>query len=188
MRVITREDYEAEKQQILARIQEGVVFIYPTDTIYGIGCDATDPHAVTVLRRIKQRAEKPFSVIAPSKSWVLENCYVPDKSWLDKLPGPYTLILKLKKKQVVCEEVNLGSNTLGVRLLQHWTQEIPTLLGTPIVTTSANILNKDFMTNLHDLDEQVGNEVDFIIYEGEKKQRPSKIVDMTKEKVIIIER
>ena len=67
MRVISKEIYEKEKQQLLSRIQEGAVFIYPTDTIYGIGCDATDPEAVMTLRRIKKRDKKPFSVIAPSK-------------------------------------------------------------------------------------------------------------------------
>ena len=43
MRVITRDEYEPDKPGILSLIREGVVFIYPTDTIYGIGCDATDP-------------------------------------------------------------------------------------------------------------------------------------------------
>jgi len=189
MRVISKEIYEKEKQQLLSRIQEGAVFIYPTDTIYGIGCDATDPEAVMTLRRIKKRDKKPFSVIAPSKIWITQNCHVPDKTWLDKLPGPYTFILRLKNKDAVCSEVNpLDNGTLGVRIPNHWIREIPALLGSPLVTTSANILGEDFMTNLEDLNETVNNEVDFIIYEGEKKQRPSKIVDMTKEKVIIIER
>ena len=74
------------------------VFIYPTDTIYGIGCDATNDKLVEKIREIKQRENKPFSIIAPSVQWILDNFNV-NVRLIDKyLPGPYTLLLEKKQK------------------------------------------------------------------------------------------
>ncbi|UCG94990.1 MAG: Sua5/YciO/YrdC/YwlC family protein, partial [archaeon] len=93
--LLSREDSEKIEQLVL----QGSVFIHPTDTIYGLGCDATRYNSVIRIRQIKQREQKPFSVIAPSKEWILENCVVGEAD-LTRLPGPYTLILKLKQKCV----------------------------------------------------------------------------------------
>ncbi len=147
------------------------VFIYPTDTIYGIGCDARDSESVKRIREIKEREKKPFSVIAPSKNWIKENCFVGKE--LDKLPGAYTLILKLKK-DCICKEVNNGLDTLGVRIPKHWFSEIVKKLGFPIVTTSVNTTGEKFMTCLDDLDKNI--KVDFVIYDGELNGKPSKII------------
>ena len=78
---------EIKSAQIVKRINAGEVFIYPTDTIYGIGCDATNEGSVKSIRIVKQRFDKPFSVIAPSKQWILKN-FEANKSFIDKLPGP----------------------------------------------------------------------------------------------------
>ena len=160
MEILTKDD------KYLDRIRKGEVFIYPTDTIYGIGCDATNFKAVERIRKIKLRDIKPFSVIVPSKEWILENCYAKN---LDKLPGSYTLILKLKNK---CVSENVSKNTLGVRIPDHWISEVVKELGFPIVTTSVNKSGEKPMTSLKDLD----LEVDFVIYEGEKKGKSSEII------------
>ena len=99
MRVINFDEVNLEKQEIIDSITEGKIFIYPTDTIYGIGCNAQDAEAVSEIRSIKSRAQNPFSVIAPSVEWIKENCVVEKEAeaWLKKLPGPYTLIFKLKR-------------------------------------------------------------------------------------------
>ena len=91
---------------------KGAVFIHPTDTIYGIGCNAEVSSAVRKVRQLKARATNPFSVIAPSLEWINENCVVTKEAdeWLEKLPGPYTLILKLKNN-CVARSVNSGLNT-----------------------------------------------------------------------------
>ena len=111
--------------------------------------------------------------------------------WLEKLPGAYTLILKLKneKKQTLfSKEVNNGKNTIGVRIPSHWISEFVKELGFPIITTSANVSGEKNMTSLDDVDENIAGNVDFILFEGEKRGKPSKIVDLSVEKVKIIER
>ncbi|MEM4263796.1 MAG: L-threonylcarbamoyladenylate synthase [Candidatus Woesearchaeota archaeon] len=188
MRIINKDDYNTNKSKILKQIDEGAVFIHPTDTIYGIGCDATNEEAVKRIRDTKQRKDLPFNVIAPSRDWVRANCIVDKEAedWLAKLPGPYTIILKLKNPNAVAKSVNpTGDNTIGIRRPDHWISEITNELNKPIITTSANITGKNFMTSLDDLDINVKKKMDFIIYEGEKKGRPSTIVDLARKRGII---
>ena len=61
-------------------IKHGAVFIYPTDTIYGLGCDATNGVSVQRIKDLKYRdSDKPMSIIAPSVDWIKENCEVSDE-------------------------------------------------------------------------------------------------------------
>ncbi len=188
MRTLNKDDYNVNKHKILKQIDQGAVFIHPTDTIYGIGCDATNPEAVNKIRDAKQRRTQPFSVIAPSRDWVRANCIVDQEAedWLAKLPGPYTIILKLKNQNAVAKNVNpTEDGTIGMRRPDHWISEITNDLNKPIITTSANITGKNFMTSMDNLDLNVKKKMDFIIYEGEKKGRPSTIVDLARKRGIM---
>ncbi|HLC50295.1 MAG TPA: L-threonylcarbamoyladenylate synthase [Candidatus Nanoarchaeia archaeon] len=180
MRVINFDEIKLEKQEIIDDITEGKIFVYPTDTIYGIGCNAQDAVAVSEIRKIKSRAQNPFSVIAPSVKWIKENCVVEKEAeaWLKKLPGPYTLIFKLKK-DCVAKQVNPGLNTLGVRIPKHWIKDIVAAADVPIITTSVNKSGEDYMTSLENIDSEINGSVDFVLYEGEKNGKPSRIVDLT---------
>ncbi len=187
MRVLSKEEFEKEKDIIRTSLTENSpVFIYPTDTIYGIGCNALSKEAVKKIRKIKQRSKNPFSVIAPGKEWIDENCVVNEnaKDWIKRLPGPYTLILKTKK-QCVAENVAPGLGSLGVRIPDHWFSDFANEIDIPIVTTSVNKAGEDFMTSLENLDAEIKSRVDFIIYEGPKKGSPSKIIDLTDEEKVI---
>ena len=106
--------------------------------------------------------------------------------WIEKLPGPYTLILKVRNN-AVAKEVNLNLSTLGIRIPDHWFSSFVSKLEVPVVTTSANKASDDFMTSLDDLDMDIKSSVDFIIYEGKKKGKPSKIIDLSN-KTRIMER
>ena len=182
---LTKAELQSHFVEIAKRIKKGAVFIYPTDTIYGLGCNALDQKAVEKIRNIKERPTNPFSIIVPSKEWITENCIVTKeaKEWLKKIPGPYTLILKLKNKNAIAKNVNQSEETIGVRIPDHWFSNVVQKLGFPIVTTSANRSGKPFMTSLEDLDPKIKEGVDFIVYEGEKKGRPSKIVNLVEGKI-----
>ncbi|MBD3303603.1 threonylcarbamoyl-AMP synthase [Candidatus Woesearchaeota archaeon] len=188
MTTINKDEYHVNKPRILKQIKDGAVFIHPTDTIYGIGCDATNEKAVEKVRQAKQRKDLPFNIIAPSREWVKANCEVDKEAeeWLNKLPGPYTIILKLKKDSVIAKNVNpTRDGTVGIRRPDHWISEITNDLDTPIVTTSANITGKNFMTDMDNLDVDVKKKMDFVIYEGEKNGRPSTIVDLARKRGLI---
>jgi L-threonylcarbamoyladenylate synthase len=183
MQILTKEKIESNWKILRKKI-----FIYPTDTIYGIGCDATNKELVARVRDIKQRPDTPFSVIVPSKKWIFDNCVInaEAKTWIEKLPGHYTLILK-PKGNVVAGNV-ASTDSLGIRIPDNWFSKIVAKLGKPIITTSVNLSGNNFMTSLEDLDCQIKSKIDFIIYEGKKEGRPSTIVDLTEDKIKLIKR
>lgn len=178
MNVIAAVNFRNNRRSYYQKIKQGAVFIYPTDTIYGIGCDATNQKAVLKIRRLKQRNTKPFSIIAPSKHWIRENCVVSKSAdkWLKKLPGPYTLLLPLKNKNAVAKAVT-NSNIIGVRIPNNWSKNIARSLKKPVVSTSANITSRKHMTTVKDLERSIAEGVDFIVDEGRKRGRPSTIID-----------
>ena len=179
MRVFSKNDVVKGKSKIISEMAKGAVFIYPTDTIYGLGCDATNDAAIGRIRELKNRDAKPFSIIAPSLEWITDNCEVNDKvrSWLVKLPGPYTLIMSLKKPSAVCAQTNMGMKTVGIRIPDHWISEIVASFGKPVITTSVNAAGSPPCGKLEELQAFA---VDFIIYEGDRAGKPSTVVDLTK--------
>lgn len=191
MKTFSKEELKINMETVASKIDKGAVFIHPTDTIYGLGCDATDKTAVQKIRDLKKRPPNTaMSIIAPSKEWIHENCEVTKEAeeWIDKLPGPYTLVLKLKNKDAIAENVAPGFNSVGVRIPDHWIKDLVSALNKPIITTSANISGRVFMTNIDNLNSEIKKGVSFVIYEGEKIGKPSKIIRLEGEKVEINER
>ncbi len=182
MRILTKDEFLKKEEFFLSEMSNGKIFVYPTDTIYGLGCDATDESPIKRIREIKMRDAKPFSVIAPSKEWIKENCVISifTEKWLEKLPGRYTLILKLKNFKCIARKSLVGEIfTIGARIPDNWFAEIVRKFNKPFVTTSANILGKDHMTELNNLDENIKAKIDYIVYEGKLENLPSKIIDLT---------
>ncbi len=189
MRTLSPEDVEHHLIELLESIEKGAVFIYPTDTIYGIGCNALDAKAVQKVREIKSQFDRPFSVIAPSLVWIKSCCAIDAEAenWFKKLPGAYTLILKTKSKSVP-KEVNLKCGTLGIRIPDHWILDMVRRLGKPIITTSVNKTGEDVMTTLENLDPKIKARCDFVIYEGEINGKPSTLVNLSEAKTAIKKR
>lgn len=180
MEILTLTELRRRYEEIKEQIQKGDIFIHPSDTIYGLGCNALNEQSVQKIRAIKEQFERPLSVWAPSLEWITKNCIVNQEaaSWLKKLPGPYTLILGLKNKHAVAAGVIPNTNTIGIRIPDHWFSKVVEKIGIPIVTTSANKTGSPFMTNLENLDSGVEKKIKFMIYEGEKSAHPSKIINI----------
>lgn len=181
MEVLTKTELLLRKKEILEKIREGAIFIHPTDTIYGLSGNALSSTSVAKIRALKQRPDTPLSIWVPSKQWILDNCSIPKEAQqhLTALPGPITLIAKLKNKKALSPAINRGKETIGVRLPNHWLSKVIEELGIPIITTSANKHGQPFMTSLENLDSDIEKGVEFMIYEGPKEGKPSKIVDFT---------
>ncbi len=181
MRVISKEEFMLNREYYFSQIRKGAIFIHPTDTIYGMGCDATNSEAVNKLRRLKERQSSPLSVIAPSKEWIMKNCdTAPFLEWLDKLPGAYTFIFRMLAKGVAYN-VNPKEDSLGVRIPNHWISSVVNEMGIPIVTTSVNKSGQDFMREIEEIDSQLEEEISFAIYEGPMRSKPSTVVKLIEE-------
>jgi len=185
MKVITKEFLLENKKEFIQHMTSGMIFIYPTDTIYGIGCNALNESSIDIIRKIKKRPKNPFSVIAPSKDWIKNNCYL-DNTYLDKLPGPFTFICNLKH-DCVAKSVNPSSKSLGVRIPNNWFTRIIGEAGIPFVTTSVNLAGKPFLKNPKDLNID-SKKVDYLINDGFIDGKPSTIIDFTKDTVEVKER
>ena len=180
MKIIGKEEFLAKKEFFISEMKKGRILIYPTDTIYGLGCDATNGDAVIKIREIKKRDGKPFSIIAPSFDWIRQNCFIDAlvEKWLKKLPGSYTFILELRNWKAISSAVNGGRDSLGVRIPDNWFAEAIKEFGKPFVTTSVNSSGGKNMEKLEDLDASIKSKVDYIIYEGPLEGNASGVVKL----------
>lgn len=188
MKILNKEEFTQLQHTMLKELKKEV-FIYPTDSIYGIGCDATNSELVSKVRDLKNSNTQPFSVIVPSKEWVKENCIIPPhaEEWIEKLGSlaeidgeekAISLILKLKNKDAVSSNVLQGFDSISIRMPDHWFTSFVGKMSVPIVTTSANPTGGNFMTKIENLHERVRAGVKYCIYEGEKHGSPSTLINL----------
>jgi len=189
MLTYNKEESNLKIDTIVNKIDDGALFVYPTDTIYGIGCDATNEEAVKKLRDLKNFHDKPLSIIVPDKRWIRDNCEVEKNAieWLTKIPGPYTLIFNLKEDAKIAPNVT-NTKTIGVRMIDHWTQKVCELFDRPIITTAANKLGGNIMTSPDEIDTDIKAHVEFLIDGGNIKGRPSTLVNLSKDSEEITKR
>ena len=161
---------EEQEIEIIDAILANKIFIYPTDTIYGIGCNALHKEAVEKIKNIKQRdKDKPLSIIAPSVEWIKENCILSkeDEKAIEKyLPGPFTLLLK-KKNQDFMQWIS-SNDMIGIRIPNHTITKIIQKSNLPFITTSVNLSGEPFAKSLEEIPEKIKKQVDFIIESKEK--------------------
>ena len=167
--------YEYPEEELLEMIKSGKVIIYPTDTVYGLGCNALIQSSVERIKLIKAREkEKPLSVIAPSKEWIRENL-ITDKIDIDKyLPGPYTLVLWKKDKNFL--NYVSSSDTLGVRIPNNDFAELVAKAGVPFITTSVNFAGEKPAASLFEIKTEILDNVDIALDGGTLPGTPSTII------------
>ena len=178
---------------ILEHLKEGGILIYPTDTVYGIGCDMHNSKAIDKLLQIigKKPSEANLSIICSNLSNISEYT-LPFENRIYKMmrkafPGPYTFILNANNK--VPKIFNTNKKTVGIRVPENnLTREIVEEYGNPIVTSSIKDVDDliKYPTNPEEIQELYGNKVDLIIDGGPGGQIPSTIIDCTAEDVKVI--
>ncbi|WP_099240603.1 L-threonylcarbamoyladenylate synthase [Synechococcus sp. BDU 130192] len=136
-------DLEAIAQQLRA----GAVMLYPTDTVYAIGCDLTAKQAVQKVRQLKRLAnDKPLTFLCSSLSNISEYALVSDEAYRimkRAIPGPYTFLLPATK-QVPKLVMSPKRRSTGIRVPDHAIcQGLLQALGNPIISTSAHLPDED---------------------------------------------
>lgn len=181
--------------EIISALKAGEVLVYPTETVYGLGCDATNSEAVNKIFAIKKRQqEKSVLVIAADLSMMMDYIEwspklqeLSDKYW----PGPLTIVAPIKFQNNLAPGVIAPDNTIAFRVTDHpLAHNLSDQLGKPIVSTSANITA---MSNPYEIEEVIkmfdeeSDQPDIIIDGGELSHRsPSTIIKLVGNEVVVL--
>jgi tRNA threonylcarbamoyl adenosine modification protein (Sua5/YciO/YrdC/YwlC family) len=174
----------------MEQAKRGAVFVYPTDTIYGLGCDIFSKNAINRIYTIKKRDHnKPFSFICKDVSQISEFAFV--SNWVFKmikrcLPGPYTFILEARKTNI--PKKMLGKrNTVGVRIPDHPVcQTMVEIMDRPILSTSVNLTGEAPLEDPAQLTSEFSSKIDLIISIGPLLSEPSTVIDATGNEPVLI--
>jgi L-threonylcarbamoyladenylate synthase len=180
-------DYDAALSAAVDAVRKGGLLLYPTDTLYGIGCDATNAKAVDRIYRLKGRdTRKPMSVIIANLAMLKDYCEVSPRQQhiLERLlPGPYTFLLKSKKKMPAC-----GAEKIGIRMPDHYfALSVCKNASVPIVTTSANPSGKRDAAEIGEVDAAIAKskEIEIVVDGGRcKYAQGSTVIDLVEMKVV----
>jgi len=168
--------------QVVDVLKKGGVICYPTDTMYGVGCDIFSQKAVKRIHQLKKRPKhKPFSFMCSDLKNISEYSHVGNTAYrlMRKcLPGPYTFVLTGTK--LVPKIMLTRQKTVGIRVPAHQIcYDLIQGLGNPILTTSA-LREKGDGPPLDgfDVNDLFGNQVDLIIDGGQILPNPSTVVSL----------
>ena len=172
--------------QVVDILRAGGLVAYPTDTVYGIGCDIFNKQAVESLHRlvsdIKQAPDhSPLSFICKDLSNIAEYAYISDfayRTMRRMLPGPYTFVLKATKlvPKVMLEK----RKTVGIRVPDAAIPiEAVERLGNPIATTSATLADGELIPDPWTIEDLYGHAIEAVIDGGFVHPGPSTVIDFT---------
>ena len=155
-----------EVAKALKIVQEGGIILYPTDTIWGIGCDATNTEAIKKIYNLKQRDEAKSMIILLDTDNKLEG-YIQDVpsiayDLVEYAENPLTLIMPGAKN--VSPALIGTDGSLGIRVAKHdFCQQLIQRLRKPLVSTSANISGKPSPENFGQIDQKIIDGVDYVV-------------------------
>ncbi|MCK4476924.1 threonylcarbamoyl-AMP synthase [Candidatus Bathyarchaeota archaeon] len=169
-------------------VKKGGLIVYPTDTVYGLGCDPFNISAVEKLIRVKGTRDKPLPILAYSLNDIERVAELSEKArrigekfW----PGPLTLILPKKRSSDI---ITFSLTTIGVRIPNHKVAlKLIGLSGGLLIGTSANKTGVQPPSNAAEAYEQLNGKVDVILDGGMVKLGvPSTILDLTCERLEVL--
>lgn len=174
-----------------AIVSQGGVIAYPTETIYGLGTDATDEQAIRRIFDIKGRNfNNPISVIIGNHEDVfslIRNVPMSARKLMDAFwPGPLTIVFAASDS--VSPLITAGTGKIGIRLSGHWeARMIAQKTGRPITATSANLSGEPECMGADQVIRQLGDRIDAVVDLGETgHQMATTIVDATEDPPAIL--
>ena len=169
----------------------GGIVIYPTDTVYGLGCSVTSKNAIQRIHLIKrQRSDKPFSFICSDLTHISEYAHVSNaafKIMKHLIPGPYTFILPVGRMKQLPKILVSKRKTVGIRVPKSpVAQSLVRELGHPILSTSVTGDDGELLNDPESIREQFHNIVELIMDGGALTSEPSTVLDLTAEHPIVV--
>ena len=188
--------YEANQKrsfinEMVHQLRAGALGIFPTDTVYGIGCDAFNTQALEMLYQCKKRSlDKPINILVSNREMVQKftaQIHPIEQKLMDTFwPGPLTIIFS--KSKIVPERLTAGLDTIGIRMPQH-----PLCLDllhhyqAPLAVSSANLSNQSPDDDLDSLLKDFNHKVAFIVNAGKLEGGiPSTIVRVENDRIHIM--
>ncbi len=170
-------------------LRAGGVIIYPTDTIYGLGCDITNKEAIERILALKGRSRrKPMSFVCADLEHVSQYAHVSNHAYriLKRyLPGPYTFVLPATR--LTPRMLQTRQKTVGLRVPDHPVPiRLVRELGNPILSTSANLSSEEVLSDPDELRGTLGAGVDLMLECGKLPLMPSSVVSLLDDRVEIL--
>lgn len=178
-------EFDTEIQETLKTLNEGGVILYPTDTVWGIGCDALNAKAVDRIYSIKNRAEVKSLIILVNSFEMLENYvdYVPEiaKDLINNIDNPVTVIYDQARN--LPKNVYAKDGTIAIRIVRdEFCRQLIHELKGPLVSTSANISGQPTPMTFSKISNSIKQQVDYVVqlyHEKFNQTRPSTIIRLS---------
>ncbi|MFD2892893.1 L-threonylcarbamoyladenylate synthase [Flavobacterium chuncheonense] len=165
-------------------IKNGGIILYPTDTVWGIGCDATNEEAVKKIFALKQRAESKSMIVLVNGERMMHQVFneIPEVAWqiLDFAEKPTTLILDKPKN--VAKNIIAEDNSLAVRMVtEPFCFKLMERMKKPLVSTSANLSGMPTPKSFKEISPEILKGVDYVVNLHHEKicSNPSTIIKLT---------
>jgi L-threonylcarbamoyladenylate synthase len=165
-------------------IQNGGIILYPTDTVWGIGCDATNADAIKKIYALKQREETKSMIVLMNGEKMMYNVFkdIPETAWqiLDLSEKPTTLILDNPRN--VAANIIAEDKTLGVRIVKEpFCFKLMERMKKPLVSTSANISGMFSPKSFKEISPEIIKGVDYVVNLHREKicDNPSTIIKLS---------
>jgi tRNA threonylcarbamoyl adenosine modification protein (Sua5/YciO/YrdC/YwlC family) len=170
-------------------LRNGGLVIYPTDSVYGLGCDLFNKKAVEKIYQIKGNDKrKLLSFICPDLKGIAEYAYVSNPAYKimrHLLPGPYTFILTATRQvpKIMLET----RKTVGIRVpAETICQALLSEFGSPIISTSACMPDQGFLSDPDEIADTFAKAVDLFLDSGPGGLEPSTIIDLTQDEAVVV--
>jgi len=178
-------------KRVVEILERGGVISYPTDTLYGMGCDLFNKEALEKIYQIKNLPRsKPLSFICKDLKDLSQYAQVGNSGYKIMkrlLPGPYTFILKASKE--VPHMVLTNQKTVGIRVPDNpICQALLTELKRPIISTSASVDQDETLSDPVVIDKKFGSLLDIVVDGGVLVSDPSSVIDLTNDESPIVVR
>ena len=184
-------DISQEVHNAFEVIQNGGIILYPTDTVWGIGCDATNAEAVSKIYALKQREESKSMIVLMNGERMMYNVFkdIPEVAWqiIDLSEKPTTLILDNPRN--VAANVIASDKTLGIRIVKEpFCYKLMERMKKPLVSTSANISGQPTPMTFSEISKEIINGVDYVVNldRGKTGGKPSAIIKLTNDSRVTI--
>ncbi|MCH7722240.1 MAG: threonylcarbamoyl-AMP synthase [Bacteroidetes bacterium] len=170
-------------------LKKGGIIIYPTDTVYGIGCDIFNKSALERVQSIKNNPDiKLLSFICHSFKDISNYAKISDSAYrLMKylLPGPYTFILPAAKQ--VPKKLWTKRKTVGIRIPNYKVAlKLVEELGNPIISTSTTRSNGEILFDPNEIRSIFNSQVDLMLASGNLSGIPSSVIDLSDDEPVVI--